>query len=50
MYKIYDESDNELTGGEIESYTCEYFQNKEWIDQMRTTPDFYNQGSRTSFN
>jgi hypothetical protein len=29
MYKIYDESDNELTGGEIESYTCEYFQNKE---------------------
>ncbi len=28
MYKIYDESGNELTGGEIESYAWEYFQDK----------------------
>lgn len=29
MYKIYDESGNELTGGKIEEYAWEYFQNKE---------------------
>jgi hypothetical protein len=27
MYKIYDESGNELTGGEIEGYAWEYFHN-----------------------
>lgn len=27
-YKIFDEQDNELTGGEIEGYAYEYFHNK----------------------
>lgn len=29
LYKIYDESGNELTGGEIEAHTWEYFHNNE---------------------